>query len=224
MKRIFKYLLCALTLLTSANSQFIINPYAFGGAGPTYLVSEDFEGTGVPSGWTDTGSNNWDYSTSPAPLVGSQSLQNSADCYVDFTGQSAVWVYFTYYCPSTIAATNPWVSLQTSGGVDVAYLRSLNSGDLRGLAVTTLQTASAVETINQQYHIWLHYVKGTGANAVFQMYIATTDTRPGSPSVNISTGDATSDVARFRLFKRNVNSTIFDKIRISTSEIGSSPS
>src|SRR5690349_16020032 len=70
-----------------------------GGGGGSFFVDEGFEGSGIPSGWTNNAVNltpDYDYSTAPAPLDGSQSLNTTgsggaSEAKVSFTAQSEIW-------------------------------------------------------------------------------------------------------------------------------------
>jgi hypothetical protein len=228
--------LLALLLPLNADVVVIIQP-----AGPpTYLVSEDFEGTGTPAGWTDDttsgGTIDHDYATSPAPLVGSQSVQIDAtttghiNTSKTFAAQSTVECYVQIYMDnagvggvtSTARLVGFWGS---SGATEVGTLR-YDSSNLRfniicGSTVVSGTIGSHYDTL---YHVWLRYVKGTGANATLEAYISTTGTKPGSPTISTSAGTSTVDADQLRVITggRNHDPVIYDKVRVNPS-IGSDP-
>jgi len=81
----------------------IIPSFHSAAAPPSYLVEENFEGTGTPSGWIPIGTVDFDYTTTV--------LQGVQSCYLDGTSawaaillpgispQSECWVYFLLQPP-----------------------------------------------------------------------------------------------------------------------------
>jgi len=74
-------------------------------------------------------------------------------------------------------------------------------------------TVLSVDTV---YYIWLEYVKGTGADSEFHLYINTSDTKPGAPSGSITGGDETLQSDTFDIYNINGQSVnfIFDEILV----------
>jgi hypothetical protein len=83
-------------------------------------------------------------------------------------------------------------------------------------------------SINTTYHIWVKYVKGSGANAVIESGFSTDGTRPtsGSAFVTQTVGTATADTDRimFGQSSSNTVSTYIDKVRVDDAVIGDNPS
>lgn len=195
-------------------------------AGPTYLISEDFEGVGTASGWTNAGTVNWNYVTSPAPLFGAESWFGGAaagSTSPAFAPQSNVWAFFTFVRtadPST--GTRYICAFQDGAGAPLLSLRigssTMQHGSVSGAGGFTF-------TLNTQYFIWLHYIQGTGTNGIAEVYISTTTTRPGSPTGTFSTGTATAPAEKFQIGSTTSGSgsKIIDTVRVSTSEIFSNP-
>lgn len=203
-----------------------VQPVASGG-GISYLISEDCEGTGTPAGWNNGASTvNWDYATSPAPLVGSQSvLVGIVETFANFTAQSDVWAYFQMNL-SAISGSQFIFSFRTSADVKVCSLRVLSDGTFRiydtSQTVTASTSAGFIST-STTYHVWVHRTKGSGANELVEAYVATTATKPGSPTVTLNTGTGTADAARVAVEGWNDGNYIYDKIRVAASSIGSNP-
>lgn len=197
--------------------------HSSGAAPPSYLVEENCEGTGTPADWTDiVGSPDWDYTTTV--LEGSESLHivGSQLTEIDFTAQSDVWVYFKFRAISSIT-DNPYVfNLQDSSNVNVARIRLITPTSIRaynGTANTT--SASSTIAVDTAYHVWLHYVKGSGSDGETTIYTSTSGTK-GSAVASVTTGTATTDAVTFQ-FNSNTNGVIFDRILVLDSEIGDSP-
>lgn len=197
---------------------------------PSYLVSEDFETdySGPPPSWVNgSGTLNYYSATSPAPIVGAHSAQQSSGSqlgYIDFTGQSDVWAFCAFNPDVNVAA---YALYLTSGGVpgagDEVYVRGwFGSWALFGGGQSQFGGTS---TISQTYYVWIHYTKGTGANCVCDAYTSTTTTRPGSPSLTISNGNQTNNMSRLYLSGSGtaLDKITWDYIRVSTTSIGSAP-
>jgi hypothetical protein len=208
---------------------------AAGGVVPTYLVKQDFEGAGYDNSetWTESGAGtiDEDYATSPAPLVGSQSLQLSGaaviNTYTTFAGQSTVDVYFKLHRVS--GSNHRGMSLRNSSGTAVFYLIIESGGALTARAgtaggVSTVSTTSTGTT----YDVWITWTKGTGANAVASVAFSTNGVRPlsGNAYAQHTTGNAATDAARIMLGS-DLSSTfhlVFDKVRVDDVTIGDNPS
>lgn len=208
---------------------------ASAGAGVSYLLEENFEGTGAPSGWNSGGTVNWDYTTTV--LQGSQSLLVDATSgsgwalTTTFTAQTTIEVYFLYRT-STPTADAGYTS-------DVFYLRDGSSirMSLVLLSNATLwlthgansAASGTAFSANTTYHVWLRYVAGSGANGVAKVAASTTGTRPTADPIyaEVTTGTATTSVDNLMLVATNmpINKplSIFDRLLVSTSAIGDNP-
>lgn len=201
-----------------------LNPPA--GGAPSYLLEEDFEGSGTGAGWTDAGTVDWDYTV--GPLVGTESMRVNvtgagADTRNDFTAQDDCWVYFRFK-PASWGDFNRICYLQTSGFADVFAIGNDNAGAWR-VYHGSIFVAAGAWSAGTEYHVWGHYVKGTGANGVAELYISTDGTRPGSPTVSLSNGDATGQASKIR-FGPSDTATMdgqWDKLRVDDASIGSNP-
>lgn len=192
--------------------------YASAAAVASYLLSENFEGTGIPAGWTAT-TVNWDYTTSP--LEGAQSMTPSSvtdyGAYVLSADQATLDVYFQMRVD--VISTNSWQKffrLLDSGAAEIMYAELQQAGTgiyVNGVSATTISFAT-------NYHVWVHHVAGSRID----FYISTTDTKPGSPTYSKTTGVSANSVHAIRFYGSSPTSNfIFDKVRASASVIGSSP-
>jgi len=165
-------------------------------SGPTFLVNENFEGTGTPSGWFIGGSGNPD-STSPA-VSGAQSLKLSAATsdYGQLASEaSGDELYFKCKVQFSTLPSSTVLLLQfiDSGFSQIGGLYIDSTGHLSiDLATFTTSGMSADTT----YYLWVHIKKGTGSNAVLQCAFAETDSRPAW--LGYSTGANTADVYRVK--------------------------
>lgn len=204
-------------------------PSASGGAAPpSYLVIENCDGTGTPSGWTDNATPAWDYTTSPAPLEGTQSvnLDNVGDeSYFAFTGVAEAFGYFMINV-SSLAGADYVFSFRDSSDNKLGRVRFLSDGAVRVVdlsGVVANDSPAGTVTINTTYHIWPRYKAGSGANSEVDVYVSATSTKPGSPAASINLGTGTANAARFAIEGWSSGNFIFDKLRADDVVIGSNP-
>jgi hypothetical protein len=195
-------------------------------AAPTYLVSEDCEGTGVPSGWANNGTPNWDFNN-PA-LAGSQSLFLDAASKFPtktFTATPDIWIYLQFQITNTTGWNRDIVVCGDSSSAELVKVRPTANREFN-LIVGAASTLSAVNVWNEDttYHAWLHYIKGTGSDAKAYLYWATnTAVRPSSPLLSKENGTPTADAATVWFRGMDGSASIIDTIRVDDVEIGSNP-
>jgi hypothetical protein len=85
-----------------------------------------------------------------------------------------------------------------------------------GYGATTISTGTT-------YHCWIDWAKGTGADGVMTVYLATTSTKPGSAEVTLSSGTASVDVANVKLKAPSGVELIVDRFIHNPTAIGSAP-
>ncbi len=201
-----------------------------------YLVNQNFEGTGYDNSetWTETavGGSVVNEDFTDVVLAGSQSLRVYAAGQWDATGtktsfaaQSEVWAFFEI---QMVWESTVWVlaHLQNSDS-DMAYLYRKTATVMEivcggATAEATFSTSSGIP-----YFCWLHYTKGTGANALLDVYLATTSTRPGSPTASITTGTSTNDVNMIRFNSHSTTTGtefLLDRVLVDDAAIGNNPS
>lgn len=214
----------------------IMRTLGAGGAPPSYLIEEDCEGTGTPSGWTDSGTIDWDDTTAPAPLEGAQSFHNvTTTSYSYFTlGGDVTEVWF--YCmvnPESNNADNDsgivelWEAGFAGRTVTVFY-DSIDSSVISVASGTSIATTVATMTEGTTFHLWGHYLKGPGAaDDIAEIWFSATSTKPADASNNhakITDGDADTAIRIFLIGDDGggpVNN--FDHIRVDDAAIGSAP-
>jgi hypothetical protein len=201
-------------------------PPAVDAGAPTYLLEEDCEGTGTPSGWTDgaTFAPDWDETT--LAIAGSESVEFPTTSY--FT-DSPVW-----------SATSPCYIFfrirvgANSGNVEVVQFRN----DATKVADFEYRNAEVTFRINHGtafastadlgdagvYNVWIDYTVGAGSDGVAEMRVTTGGdlTRPVSATVSVTTGTGTLGITELRL-QGHANIAVFDHIRVDDELIGSNP-
>jgi hypothetical protein len=227
-------LLC-LSLPCAAQEIFpgpIMRTIAAAGGGATYLVDQDFEGAGYDNGetWTEAGSGTKDEDYTGTVLDGSQSLRiaqssQNATTQTTFTANDEVWVY-ALFRPVSIPASTQTILEVKNNTTSLVQLRHPGDGHLRVQGSTTATTVGLVSA-GTTYHIWLRYVKGTGANAIASIGFSTDGTRPtsGNNFAQFTTGDATlqADVLVIGGPGITTQEHIWDKVRVDDVVIGDNP-
>jgi hypothetical protein len=170
------------------------------------LLHETYEGAGYSNGgWTETGTGtiDEDYTTSPAPLVGSQSVY--------FAPTSGDFVYNSHtftsggdrYGRAKINVVNlpsgthtifQFVGTATFVQEFRVYLKSSGKISVSNGSVESSDTTDAITS--GTYTIWWRFSKGSGANGVGQVGFASDCTRPtsGTNFASVSNGTSTADV------------------------------
>lgn len=199
-----------------------------GGGGPTYLLEENFEGTGAPSGWTDnSGTPDYDDSTtSPGPLQGGESLflASGEDAWsVTFTGQSSIEVHFRFSLGAPSGHEEIFKMLD-SGGSGRLRIEYRSGGGLRVEHGSTNGTTGTAVSTATLYYGWVDYsiATGMGSNGTANLYYSTSPTKPGSPESTLTTGTATDDITQLS-FIGPTNGVLFDRSLADDDTIGSNP-
>lgn len=200
-------------------------------AGATYLVNQNFEGTGYDNGetWSEyVGSGatvNEDYATSPAPLAGAQSLyvvggSDAGETYTSFSSSGTIHVRmmirFTAQTTSTHvvylynADGSDWLAVvQASSGHNLV----LYSGGQEAYGATSISTSST-------YYLWVDYTPGTGSNSTCSVYISTSSTKPGTPELATSGGNETATAGRLKFSSSSSGlAYIVDQVRVDDAAI-----
>jgi len=195
-----------------------------GGGGPTYLLEEDCEGSGKPGTWSDGGSPDWDYATSPAPLEGSLSWRSASvanqSSSPTFTATSPCYIYFVTYTFATSGNSTVMRIMNTGGEIASFQHRASGIWRIQHGATTGSSTADFRSLVR---HVWLEYTLSTASNGVLDIYTSATSTKPVTKETwSISGGTSTTGIDQI-VFDGEANGVIFDDLKVSASVIGSAP-
>lgn len=226
--------LVALSLLClSVNAQIVkrsnlLMPISAGGS--IFFLNEDFEGTGTPAHWTKGGTANFDYTTSPAPLTGAQSLYipgpySTAYASYDFTVDHPEEIWFKY---KFVITAYPTVFVSVLTLVDQSFNTGMqivinSSGQLQCGNVGAQVMTTPIPT-NTVAYLWGHYLKGTGSNCHWDVWMDTTNTKPVSANNHISKVNDTwtYNVGFFQIFVSHNGgsgvSIIVDDVQFATAD------
>lgn len=224
-------LLCA----SSASAATLVNSYRFAtptGFNPPLspIVHETFDAAGYDLvGWAEGvsgGTVDEDYTTAPAPLEGTQSLRitrpigDSVVTGLAFTDQAEITIVFR-------------MRFTDKSTLDLEFLRINDVFGVRSVTVNKTATDTliiydstafidTVATISQDvtYYVWIHCVKGTGANGVLSIAFSTDGSRPtsGTNFAQVSNGAVTVDFGQVLFEQSSVGSQtsviIFDDLYV----------
>lgn len=183
----------------------------------TGCTNETYEGAGYAvAGWTEDANagaiRDEDYTTSPAPLNGSQSMlvrnpgSDVAFSYINMPNATEVWFRFAFIITNTIVNNMRMVIVADSGFSEQASIQVQASG-LRIVVGTANATTVSTLTANTKYYCWGHYKKGTGANAVGDVGFSTTKVRPtgGNGFAQTTTGSSTANAQQIGPYVNDVS-------------------
>ena len=186
----------------SATGTDLVQAFTYSGGGGSYLVNEDFSGTGSPSGWSTydqngTGTIDWDYG-SP------EQLRLVADTYFD---TRAIWP--THTATSTISGkivftvvnlptdSMTFIAVQDASENILAYIQINASYRLNLYHGTAVDYGTSAETLSAstEYVIEFDYASGTGSDGTMDLYLyESSGSKPETPNLTITTGTSTADV------------------------------
>lgn len=242
MKWLIPLLAFQLTALGALPSMSVSDPAFLGhnrGAAapaPTYLINQNFEGTGYDNSetWTESsGSSTIDEDYTATVLYGSQSLNVvgtvGADAYAKspaFTAQSEVWFYWLFR-PVVSANANRIIYRGMLAGVNKFNVRlklttkALELYDLTGGSAVTVATISTGTT----YHIWGHYK--ADPDGILEIAFSTDGVKPtsGNNYASSTAGTLADNVDNVQVgnFSAATDDFIIDRVLVDDVEIGDNP-
>jgi hypothetical protein len=194
MKRLLTTLLalCLLVAPIEANPWLVVLGQPAAGGGPTYWLSETFEGTGTPAGWSIVeGTPNFDFTTSP--LSGAQHLEVGTWEQALFTAAAdhASFTFVTIWRPDSLNIGTPFIDFRNSSGEWQLRVFRDSAGILKVYHGDTINDFGGVYEIGTAYYLWVVYSaqvgSGDGVATLHIQPVASGATRP-SASLTISTG------------------------------------
>jgi hypothetical protein len=223
---------------------------AGGAAAPTYLLSENFDGasacgdgshTNCQVTWTESGSGTKNYDvagleTGSDKALSINSTANAGYDYVSIASQSEFWGYFIFQMDTIINQGGfdkffgfirdrwwdaVWVSVYPGGTGELCYV-------IDSAQECTVAQLSADTT----YHVWVHYKAASaspGNDGIIELAFSTSaGTKPTSGNnykakTNHNTKETCNMISMGGRDATNINTIIFDKIRVDDVEIGASP-
>lgn len=246
MRKLFISLLLILLLVLPAHSATTVSGRpAPGGAAAGdectgYSTCEDAEGSGTPADWTNTGSPDWDYTTSPAPLRGTQSVALDAGDKIEkdsLTGGD-VWAFVRWQAADGNPESTSYVLLAYDSTPTLLGKVQINTnGAIRHYNGTANATSAGTlaDGATGEYCFWWHLKRGssenTGESHVWydlcsNVCSGSTCTRPETETITaITTGtwDGTTISTDALTIQGRCagtsNVTILDEIRTKTTEI-----
>lgn len=210
----------------------------------TSCTNENFNAAGYDlTGWTEGGANgsitNKDYTTAPAPIEGVQSLLlknpgfGNVFTYINMPNSGEVWVRFAMVITNTIVNGVRVFYIADSGFTQLASVEVRSSG-LKVICGTGNATTVATLNPDKTNYVWIHYLKGSGANAVADVAFREhpTKTRPtsGNNFAQTTAGTSTANQQQCGPYVSDVDNNnsiggiIFDQMSLTTiGQIGDFP-
>ena len=206
-----------------SQSTVVAHAAAAGYTSSTYLIEENFEGTGTPTSWSSTGTVDYD-STPPAssPNGGEVMEITNNSNYAEFSTTGAN-LYFQFRLDTLPYAANDWVGLLDASGSILAGIVIQTDGGVRLQMDNTYSTMSDTISVNQWYHARLVYV--SGGPSTLEINTTGTFSGDGTDYVEHTDSDATAAVAtaRIRGPRGGVRTGYYDRVISSSNTIGNNP-
>lgn len=211
-------------------------PYqSSGGGGPTYIIDQNFEGTGYDNSetWSEfrvesQGIVNEDYTT--LALVGSQSLYlesedyRTVSAYISITPTGDVYFFLIVRVVGAVGTNaSPVLILYDGSSIPVLEVKILSNSVISLNSGGDVDYSSVGITADTTTYMWGSYHAGTGSDSTADLYVATSDTKPGAATASITGGDETADVETVSLSARYDCDTIVDHLLVDDVDIGSAP-
>lgn len=194
-----------------------------------YLINEDFEGSGTPAGWFRGGSA--DFDSTAVVLAGSQSLSidKTTSDYATYIGlssdKSEVWGKMLFRRNASLpSAYSNFFGMSDAGFSYIFRVGLLSTGVLVLDSGTIYLTTSDSISVDTVIYIWFHFKKGTGSDAIAEIWWNTVNTRPitgGSKYAGATNGNISSNVNSLLLYNETSDSSginIFDNFQIAETE------
>ena len=164
------------------------------------LVKQNFEGTGYDNGETwNTYISAGDPDYTGIVLLGSQSLScfgadfSAQGAYTTFSGLSELWGFVMFEITTN---RNSYIVRHEDSGAAAVFNISVSGTNLRVDDGSANATTSGTFSLNTPYYLWWHRLKGSGANAVSELWFSSTPTKPADGSsghAKVTTGTTTTD-------------------------------
>jgi hypothetical protein len=190
---------------------------------PPNLLSEDFASGLTPSGWTvDAATPNFAYQPS---IEGRNSLglvNTNAKCRAAFAATTDVRAYFKYamMTQNTIDHRIADISSGATYGVKLEWLFSTKRMQVADTGGITFASPVIAINLGTVYHIWIHYLAGSGANATISLGIADSPVEPtsGNGYAQMTNGVSTLTPDRIQFWAPAAIDTtqLFDRVGVST--------
>lgn len=124
-------------------------------------------------------------------------------CTSSFTAAANFYLHFLLYIDNLSGdSRSKSVQFMTLvGGSELLTLYITAAGNMQLYNGTSNTTGSTTYSEFTWYHVWLRYTQGTGANGISTIWVGAANswTRPETPEVNITNGNATGTVRDVRL-------------------------
>jgi hypothetical protein len=213
---------------TAAYQAAFLKPAAGGGA--TYLVNQNFEGTGYDNGetWAESGTANEDYGT---PLKGSQSLHVSGSfsgSSTDFANQTTAYAHCRFLLGLIPSGQDGFFILadKDNGNAYRAaiYINASRQVFLYANGGVGSASGSTVQA-NETYYVWLDYV-ASGQCVVAMSKTSTRPTVDGSTDggdIYLTGTGGTGNANRIFAYNATDATMVYDNVLVDDAAIGNNP-
>jgi len=191
------------------------------GGGGSRIKDITFEGGSLTGGTAGADTVNGTVTlASPGLKEAYAASMNAANSYLTENFSAADELFVSFYVQlNGLPGSSARIAQVLNGSATIGNILLTTSGKLRlRNNSTTIGADSAPLSVGTIYRIGLYQKKGTGGNAVLEVYLAAGDTPFGSPFASSATQTFTSQATAFRFGATNANALNgrFDNIRLDT--------
>lgn len=205
------------------------NALAWVTSGVGYIMQQDFESAGVPSGWASGGTVTFHNTTSPLEGTGDLKEVGSVTTQAHYTFSSDLTELWQ-------VCILKFVSLPSSGFSNVIQfydasfnnamlMEVFNTGKVRGVnGVGFVGDTVDPVVAGTLYYVKIHYKQGSGADSLTSIELSTSGTfiNSGNLYISTTTGSSVRDV-KYDYFMYTVDGEVrYDHIRVSATDLGNS--
>jgi hypothetical protein len=187
----------------------------------TYLLNEDFEGSGTPTSWTVvSGSPTFDYTTDP--INGNKSMRGPSGS--NTSAQTAAWtdvdgalIKFRMRLDALSGSSQYVMEFYTAEGTSVHTYVRIGAGGALGMAYGGTTDTSATMELETEYYIWVRYRRNTGGtNGFMSVAFATTDSEPenGTAYEKRENQGGNSTLGKIRIRSDSGSDIIIDDVQV----------
>lgn len=206
------------------------NALAWVTSGIQYIIQQDFESAGTPSGWTGNGLFTFHNTSSPLEgtgdlLINGQASPASFGIYNMPSTVNECWTVVMLKCVNLPSSNADWFRLLSSGGTAASFIRVDQTGALQYVnGDTGLVVPTGLVTAGTLYYLKMYYLIGSGSDSISTWELSTSGVWIGSGSFygSKTNGPSTRNVGKLYCENNSTGEFRFDHIRMSSSDLGNS--
>ena len=192
---------------------------------PKYFFTDDFETASPKDGWYYLSISNNTFS----PLSGTRSWRiNSTNSVANlwFPPQDEVWFFCKFYLYGAwLFQLHPASGTPNSNAAGAVFAVSQHTGTQLRVVGGGFDVFPVANIAGSVLYCWAQYKRGSGSNAICNLWVSSTTTRPATPLFSRTNSTSMAPAVRWWTSaggSGNLNNQM-DNFRLSSTEIGNDP-